>query len=94
MLRIEIGLKLKSSVLSRDLYIGITFATLRSSGKTPVSTDLLIMHDKGLIYSSMYGFSSLAGRLSHPEISCLLIFYYNFAEFNYQMTHTYNVSFG
>ena len=35
-LRIEIGLKLKSSVLSPDLFIWITFATLRSSGKTPL----------------------------------------------------------
>ena len=43
-LRIEIGLKLERSVLSPDLYIGITFATLRSSGKTPVSNDLLIIY--------------------------------------------------
>ena len=41
-LRIEIGLKLERSVLSPDLYIGITFDTLRSSGKIPVSNDLLI----------------------------------------------------
>ena len=62
-LRIEIGLKLERSVLSPDLYIGITFATLRSSGKRPVSNDLLIIYDiNGLIYSSMYGLSSLAGR--------------------------------
>ena len=45
-LRIEIGLKLERSVLSPDLYIGITFATLRSSGKTPVSNDLLIIYNK------------------------------------------------
>ena len=53
-LRIEIGLKLERSVLSPDLYIGITFSTLRSSGKTPVSNDLLIIYNNGLIYSSMY----------------------------------------
>ena len=44
-LRIEIGLKLERSVLLPDLYIGITFATLRSSGKTPVSNDLLIIYN-------------------------------------------------
>ena len=68
MLRIEIGLKLERSVLSPDLFIGITFATLRSSGKTPVSNDLLIIYNNGLIYCSMYGLSSLAGRLSHPGL--------------------------
>ena len=53
-LRIENGLQLGRSVLSPDLYIGITFATLRSSGKTPVSNDLLIIFNNDLIYSSMY----------------------------------------
>ena len=62
-LRIEIGLKLERSVLSPDLYIGITFATLRSSRKTPVSNDLLIIYNNG-----MYGLSSLAGRLSYPGL--------------------------
>ena len=65
-LSIEIGLKLERSVLSPDLYIGIPFATIRPSGKTPVSNDLLIIYENGLIYSSMHGLSSLAGRFSHP----------------------------
>ena len=60
--------KVERSVLSPYLYIGMTFATLRSSGKTPVSNDLLIIYDNGLIYSSMYGLSSLAGRLSYPGL--------------------------
>ena len=56
-LRIEIGLKLESSVLSPDLYFGITFATLRSFGKTPVSNDLLIIYDKSLkVLESYFSF--------------------------------------
>ena len=56
-LRIEIGLKLERSILSPDLYIGITFANLRSSGKTPVSNDLLIIYNGSSAYVKIASFA-------------------------------------